>query len=72
VLVELNLPTAIQQGLVECLWRGNGKERLSWTPQPEDSPLRLHLSAGNCWPRTIPPSNPEIADARLCLARGAA
>jgi len=47
VLVELNLPTAIQQGLVECLWRGNGKERLVMDARSlSDSPLRLHLSAG--------------------------
>ncbi len=47
VLIELNLPTAVQQGLVECLWRGNGKDRLVLDARNgSDHPLRLHLGAG--------------------------
>ena len=47
VLIELNLPTAVQQGLVECLWRGNGKDRLVMDARNiGDQPIRLHLPAG--------------------------
>jgi hypothetical protein len=47
VLIELNLPTAIQQGLVECDWRGNGKDRLVMDARNTSTqPLRLHLAAG--------------------------
>ena len=47
VLIELNLPTAVQQGLVECQWRGNGKDRLVMDARNTgDQPLRLHLGAG--------------------------
>ena len=47
VTLELNLPTAVQQGLVECLWRGNGKDRLVMDARNiSDQPLRLHLGAG--------------------------
>jgi len=47
ILIELNLPTAVQQGLVECLWRGNGKDRLVMDARNTgDQPLRLHLGAG--------------------------
>jgi hypothetical protein len=47
VLIELNLPTAVQQGLVQCLWRGNGKDRLVMDARNvSDQPLRLHLGAG--------------------------
>jgi hypothetical protein len=47
VIVELNLPTAIQQGLVECLWRGNGKDRLFMDARNvSGQPLRLHLGSG--------------------------
>jgi len=47
VLIELNLPTAIQQGLVECQWRGNGKDRLFMDARSASGqPLRLHLGAG--------------------------
>jgi hypothetical protein len=43
----MNLPTAVQQGLVECQWRGNGKDRLVMDARnPGDHPLRLHLGAG--------------------------
>jgi hypothetical protein len=47
VLVELNLPTAVQQGLVECQWRGNGRDRLFMDARNVSAqPLRLHLGAG--------------------------
>ena len=47
VLIELNVPTAVQQGLVECQWRGNGKDRLVMDARnTSDQPLRLHLGAG--------------------------
>lgn len=47
VIIELNLPTAVQQGLVECLWRGNGKDRLVMDARNvSGEPLRLHLGAG--------------------------
>ncbi|MGA3170165.1 MAG: hypothetical protein ABSE62_04060 [Chthoniobacteraceae bacterium] len=47
ILVELNLPTAVQQDLVQCLWRGNGKDRLVLdAANITDKPLRLHLGAG--------------------------
>jgi len=47
LIVELNLPTAVQQGLVECLWRGNGKDRLVMDARNvSGEPLRLHLAAG--------------------------
>ncbi len=47
LLIELNLPTAVQQGLVECQWRGNGKDRLVMDARNTgDQPLRLHLGAG--------------------------
>jgi gamma-glutamylcyclotransferase (GGCT)/AIG2-like uncharacterized protein YtfP len=47
VLVELNLPTAVQQGLVECQWRGNGKDLLYMDARNvSGQPLRLHLAAG--------------------------
>jgi len=47
VIVELNLPTAVQQGLVECLWRGNGKDRLVMDARNlSGQPLRLHMGAG--------------------------
>lgn len=47
VLIELNLPTAVQQGLVDCQWRGNGKDRLVMDARnTSDRPLRLHLGAG--------------------------
>jgi hypothetical protein len=47
VRIELNLPTAVQQGLVACLWRGNGKDRLVLDAHNlTDKPLRLHLASG--------------------------
>jgi len=47
VLVELNLPTAVQQGLVQCQWRGNGRDRLFLDAHNvSGQPLRLHLGAG--------------------------
>jgi gamma-glutamylcyclotransferase (GGCT)/AIG2-like uncharacterized protein YtfP len=47
VLIEVNLPTAVQQGLVECQWRGNGKDRLFMDARNTSAhPLRLHLAAG--------------------------
>ena len=47
VTLEINLPTAVQQGLVECLWRGNGKDRLVMDARNLSAqPLRLHLGAG--------------------------
>jgi len=47
VLVELNLPTAVQQGLVQCQWRGNGKDVLYMDARNvSGEPLRLHLGAG--------------------------
>jgi gamma-glutamylcyclotransferase (GGCT)/AIG2-like uncharacterized protein YtfP len=47
VLIELNLPTAVQQGLVECQWRGNGRDRLFLDARSDSpQPLRLHLGAG--------------------------
>jgi hypothetical protein len=47
VIVELNLPTAVQQGLVDCQWRGNGKDRLFLDAHNATTqPLRLHLGAG--------------------------
>lgn len=47
ILIELNLRTAVQQGLVECQWRGNGKDRLVMDARNTgDQPLRLHLAAG--------------------------
>ncbi|HEX4086625.1 MAG TPA: hypothetical protein VHY22_17060 [Chthoniobacteraceae bacterium] len=47
VLVELNLPTAVQQGYVDCQWRGNGRERLVMDARNTgNQPLRLHLGAG--------------------------
>jgi hypothetical protein len=47
VLRELNLPTAVQQGLVNCQWRGNGRDRLFLdATNTSAQPLRLHLSAG--------------------------
>jgi hypothetical protein len=47
VVIEINLPTAVQQGLVECQWRGNGKDRLFMDARNNSSqPLRLHLAAG--------------------------
>jgi hypothetical protein len=47
LLIELNLPTAVQQGLVECQWRGNGKDRLVVDARNTgDHTLRLHLGAG--------------------------
>jgi hypothetical protein len=47
LLIELNLPTAIQQGLVECQWRGNGKDRLFMDARSASAqPMRLHLGAG--------------------------
>jgi hypothetical protein len=47
VLIELNLPTAVQQGLVDCQWRGNGKDRLFLDARNTGAqPLRLHLAAG--------------------------
>jgi hypothetical protein len=46
-LIELNLPTAVQQGLVQCQWRGNGKDRLFMDARSNSGiPLRLHLAAG--------------------------
>jgi len=47
VLIELNLPTAVQQGLVECQWRGNGRDRLFMDARNDSpQPLRLHLGSG--------------------------
>jgi len=47
VVLELNLPTAVQQGVVECQWRGNGKDLLVMDARNTGSqPLRLHLAAG--------------------------
>ena len=47
VILELNLPTAVQQGLVECQWRGDGKDLLVMDARNTGSqPLRLHLGAG--------------------------
>jgi len=47
ILIELNLPTAVQQGLVECQWRGNGKDRLVMDARNlSGQRLRLHLGAG--------------------------
>ena len=47
VIIELNLPTAVQQGMVECLWRGNGKDRLVMDARNiSGQPLRLHLPSG--------------------------
>jgi len=47
ILVELNLPTAVQQGLVQCQWRGNGKDLLFMDARNLSAqPLRLHLGAG--------------------------
>ena len=47
LVLELNLPTAVQQGLVTCLWRGNGKDRLVMDARNvSGQPLRLHLAAG--------------------------
>ena len=28
LIIELNLPTAVQQGLIQCQWRGNGRDQL--------------------------------------------
>jgi len=47
IVLELNLPTAVQEGLVECQWRGNGKDRLVMDAENvSGQPLRLHLGAG--------------------------
>jgi len=47
ILIELNLPTAVQQGLVDCQWRGNGRDRLFMDAKNASAqPLRLHLGAG--------------------------
>jgi hypothetical protein len=47
VVIELNLPTAVQRGLVECQWRGNGKDRLVMDARNTGAQsLRLQLSAG--------------------------
>jgi hypothetical protein len=47
VLMELNLPTAVQQGLVQCQWRGNGKDVLYMDAHNVSAqPLKLHLGAG--------------------------
>ncbi len=47
ILIELSLPTAVQQGLVQCQWRGNGKNRLFMDAHSSsDQPLRMHLAAG--------------------------
>ena len=47
LLVELNLSSALQQGLVACQWRGNGKDRLFMDARSNSAqPLRLHLDAG--------------------------
>jgi hypothetical protein len=47
LLVELDLPTAVQQGLLQCQWRGNGKDRLFLDARSlSKDPLRLHLDAG--------------------------
>jgi len=47
VVIELNLPTAVQEGLVECQWRGNGRDRLFLDAQSDSAqPMRLRLGAG--------------------------
>lgn len=46
-LVELNLPTAVQQGLIECQWRGDGKDRLLLDARNVSGEhLQLRLAAG--------------------------
>jgi gamma-glutamylcyclotransferase (GGCT)/AIG2-like uncharacterized protein YtfP len=47
LILELNLPTAVQQGLIECEWRGNGRDQLFMDARSLGAqPLKLHLAAG--------------------------
>ena len=47
MVLELNMTTAVQQGVIECLWRGNGKDRLVMDARNRSvHPLWVHLDAG--------------------------
>ena len=66
VVLELNLPTAVERGLVQCQWRGNGKDLLVMDARNTGSqPLRLHLAAGQLLASTdstIVVLNPQTLD----------
>lgn len=47
LILEMNLPTAVQQGLLQAQWRGNGRDQLFMDARNLGAqPLRLHLGAG--------------------------